>query len=78
MADDELPQTPEPCQGFKVGDTVHVYNGTSKGIRAHQTVTYIGTVVGFHEEVACSKQHFGQKRATQAGRRSIHVQVYVP
>ena len=50
MADDELPQTPEPRQGFKVGDIVHVYMGTSVGIRAHRTVAYIGTVVGFHEE----------------------------
>ncbi len=50
MADDELPQTPEPRQGFKVGDIVHVYMGTSVGIRAHRTVAYIRTVVGFHKE----------------------------
>ncbi len=50
MADNELPQTPEPRQGFRVGDIVHVYMGTSAGIRAHRTVAYIGTVVGFHEE----------------------------
>ncbi len=29
---------------------MHVYMGTSVGIRAHRTVAYIGTVVGFHEE----------------------------
>ena len=50
MTDNELPQTPEPRQGFRVGDTVHVYMGTSAGVRAHRTVAYIGTVVGFHEE----------------------------
>ena len=49
MADIALPQTPEPRQGFIVGDIVHVYQGTSTGIRAHRTVAYIGTVVGFHE-----------------------------
>ena len=49
MADIALPQTPEPREGFRVGDIVHVYEGTSTGIRAHRTVTYIGTVVGFHE-----------------------------
>ncbi len=27
-----------------------MYHGTSAGTRAHQTVAYIGTVVGFHEE----------------------------
>ena len=50
MADIALPQTPEPREGFRVGDIVHVYEGTSTGIRAHRTVAYIGTVVGFHEE----------------------------
>ncbi len=50
MIDNELPQSPEPRQGFRVGDTVHVYMGTSAGVRAHRTVAYIGTVVGFHEE----------------------------
>ena len=33
MADIALPQTPEPRQGFRVGDIVHVYMGTSAGIR---------------------------------------------
>ena len=50
MPDNELPQTPEPRQGFIVGDTVHVYMGTSAGVRAHRTVAYIGTVVGFHDK----------------------------
>ena len=50
MPDNELPQTPEPRQGFIVGDTVHVYMGTSASVRAHRTVAYIGTVVGFHDE----------------------------
>jgi hypothetical protein len=50
MADIALAQTPEPRQGFRVGDTVHVYMGTSAGVRAHRTVAFIGTVVGFHEE----------------------------
>ena len=50
MADIELAQTPEPRQGFRVGDMVYEYMGTSAGTRAHRTVAYIGTVVGFHEE----------------------------
>ncbi len=49
MTDNDLPQSPEPREGFKVGDSVHVYMGTSAGVRAHRTVAYIGTVVGFHE-----------------------------
>ena len=31
MEGNEEPQTPEPSRGFKVGDLVHVYNGTSAG-----------------------------------------------
>ena len=50
MADIELAQTPEPRQGFRVGDMVHVYMGTSAGTRVHRTGAYIGTVVGFHDE----------------------------
>jgi hypothetical protein len=50
MPGSEDPQTPQANRGFRVGDTVHVYQGTSAGTRAHQTIAYIGTVVGFHEE----------------------------
>jgi hypothetical protein len=44
------PHSPQPLPEFRVGDTVHVYHGTSAGVRAHQTVAYIGTVVGYHDE----------------------------
>ena len=44
------PHSPQPRPEFRVGDTVHVYHGTSAGVRAHQTVAYIGTVVGYHDE----------------------------
>jgi hypothetical protein len=50
MTDNELPQSPEPREGFRVGDSVHVYMCTSAGVRAHRTVAYIGSVVGFHKE----------------------------
>lgn len=46
----EEPQTPQATRAFSVGDTVHVYNGTSAGTRAYNTVAYIGTVVGFDVE----------------------------
>ena len=45
----EVLQTPEPSRGFKVGDLVHVYNGTSAGTRGYKTIAYMGTVVGFDE-----------------------------
>ena len=50
MSGTEDAQTPQRTRCYSVGDTVHVYHGTSAGTRAHQTVAYIGTVVGFHEE----------------------------
>ncbi len=50
MGGNEDPQTPERSQGIKIGDMVHVYNGTSLGTRAYRTVTYIATVVGYDEE----------------------------
>ena len=43
------PRTPEPSRGFKVGDLVHVYNGTSAGTRGYKTIAYMGYVVGFDE-----------------------------
>ena len=49
MEGNEEPQTPERSQGIKVGDLVHVYNGTSSGTRAYRTMAYLGTVVGFDE-----------------------------
>ncbi len=49
MQGNEDPHTPQPTR-YSVGDQVHVYHGTSAGTRAHQTVAYIGTVVGFEEE----------------------------
>ena len=51
MEGNEEPQTPERRQGIKVGDTVHVYNGTSSGTRAYRTMSYIGIVVGYDELV---------------------------
>ena len=50
MEGNEVPQTPEPSRGFKVGDLVHVYNGTSAGTRGYKTIAYMGTVVGFDEQ----------------------------
>ncbi len=50
MEGNEDPQTPERSQCIKVGDLVHVYNGTSLGTRAYRTTAYIGTVVGYDEE----------------------------
>ncbi len=50
MNSNEESLTPQPRRDFRVGDTVHVYHGTSAGVRAHQTVAYIGTVVGYHDE----------------------------
>ncbi len=49
MEGNEEPQTSERGQCIKVGDTVHVYNGTSSGTRAFRTMAYIGTVVGYDE-----------------------------
>jgi hypothetical protein len=49
MEGNEEPQTPERSHGIKVGDLVHVYNGTSSGTRAYRTMAYLGTVVGFDE-----------------------------
>jgi hypothetical protein len=41
------PQTPQPSCKFKVGDLVHVYNGTCAGTRGYKTIAYMGTVVGY-------------------------------
>ncbi len=49
MEGNEVPQTPEPSRGFKVGDLVYVYNDTSAGTRGYKTLAYMGTVVGFDE-----------------------------
>jgi hypothetical protein len=49
MEVNEEPLTPERRQGIRVGDTVHVYNGTSSGTRAYRQMAYIGTVVGYDE-----------------------------
>jgi hypothetical protein len=40
MEDNEEPATPQPARAFSVGDTVHVYNGTSAGMRAYNTVEH--------------------------------------
>ncbi len=50
MEGNEVPQTPEPNRGFKVGDLVHVYNETSSGTPGYKTIAYMGTVVGFDEQ----------------------------
>ena len=44
------PQTPLPKERFSVGDTVHVFHGTTPGIAGYKTVAYIGVVVGFDDE----------------------------
>jgi|LauGreSBDMM110SN_4_FD.fasta_scaffold263890_1 hypothetical protein len=46
----EAPQTPQPSRSFKVGDLVHVFNGTCAGTRGYKTVAYMGTVVGYDEQ----------------------------
>ena len=45
----EAPQTPQPSRNFKVGDLVHVYNGTCLGTRGYKTIAYMGAVVGYDE-----------------------------
>jgi hypothetical protein len=45
----EAPQTPQPSRSFKVGDLVHVYNGTCAGTQGYKTIAYMGTVVGYDE-----------------------------
>ncbi len=44
------PETPEPPipSAFKVGDTVHVYQGTAPDTPGKNTIAFIGTVVGFN------------------------------
>ncbi len=49
MEVNEEPLTPERRQGIRVGDTVHVYSGTSSGTRAYRQMAYIGTVVVYDE-----------------------------
>jgi hypothetical protein len=46
MEGNEDPHTPERSKGIKIGDIVHVYNGTSLGTRAYRIIAYIATVVG--------------------------------
>jgi hypothetical protein len=43
----ETPERPIPS-AFKVGDTVHVYQGTAPGTLGKNTTAYIGTVVGYN------------------------------
>jgi hypothetical protein len=45
----EAAQTPQPSRNFKVGDLVHVYNGTCLGTRGYKTIAYMGAVVGYDE-----------------------------
>ena len=44
---------PPPCTPtatkYKVGDIVHVFQGTAAYVRGHNTVSLIGRVVGYNE-----------------------------
>ena len=43
-----LPCTPT-ASNFKVGDLVHVFQGTAAYVRGRNTVAFIGRVVGYNE-----------------------------
>ncbi len=46
----EAAQTPQPSRSFKVGDLVHVFNGTCTGTRGYKTLAYMGTVRALQKE----------------------------
>ena len=43
-------QTPEPTSRFKVGDIVHVFQGTAPGTPGKKSEAFIGTVVGYDRQ----------------------------
>lgn len=54
MEHNELPTTQRPLgtptsMKYKVGDLVHVFQGTAAYVRGRNTVAFIGRVVGYNE-----------------------------
>ena len=52
MEHNEVPTTPKPfpeTRKYKVGDLVHVFQGTAAYVRGRNTVAFIGRVVGYNE-----------------------------
>ena len=51
--EDPTAQPPPPCTPtatkYKVGDLVHVFQGTAAYVRGRNTVAFIGRVVGYNE-----------------------------
>jgi hypothetical protein len=48
----QLPPSTPTASKFKVGDLVHVFQGTDAYVRGRTTVAFIGRVVGYNERDA--------------------------
>jgi hypothetical protein len=52
QATTQLPPATPTASKFKVGDLVHVFQGTAAYVRGRNTVAFIGRVVGYNERDA--------------------------
>ena len=46
------PPPSSPTQKYKIGDLVHVFQGTAGYVKARNTVAFIGRIVGHNKEDA--------------------------
>ncbi len=47
-----LPVSTPTGRKFRVGDLVHVFQGTAAYVRGRNTVAFIGRIVGYNEDAA--------------------------
>ncbi len=52
QATTQLPPCTPAARKYKVGDLVHVFQGTAAYVRSRNTVAFIGRVVGYNERDA--------------------------